>query len=291
MPTSFPILTRDPQGEPRLGLFHAANPELLAAGQELQRKGTYPVADASRRVMRTGRSELHPKVTPEWLLAQGTNDELTPHDSEVWHPLAHLRPDHLGGRPFAVIAFASAPPRVYNEHDPGLCGGAGTARIHGDAQRGALPDRQEGEERAGGEQLRERLVAIVGHDLRDPLASISMAASILSSSALATTEEELVSRIQRSASRMARMISQILDFARIRSGQSFEPSSSPPICAVSAKVSSTSYVRSRPDKEIALSIEGRADARFDSTDRTGAVEPDWQRDPTRGRRTDQRDRA
>ena len=27
------ILTRDPQGEPRLGLFHAANPELLAAGQ------------------------------------------------------------------------------------------------------------------------------------------------------------------------------------------------------------------------------------------------------------------
>ena len=67
--------------------------------------------------MRTGRSELHPKVTPEWLLAQGTNDELTPHDSEFGIPSLIYVPIILGGVLFAVIAFVSAPPRVYNEHD------------------------------------------------------------------------------------------------------------------------------------------------------------------------------
>ncbi len=70
------IHLRDPQGEPRLELFHAANPELLAAVRDLQLKGTYRVAAPSRRVMRTGRSELHPKLTPEWLRAQETDDEL-----------------------------------------------------------------------------------------------------------------------------------------------------------------------------------------------------------------------
>jgi PAS domain S-box-containing protein len=110
------ILTRDPQGEPRLGLFHAASPELLAAGEELQRK-SYSVADASRRAMRTGRSELHPNVTPEWLLAQGANEELTPHLLKFGIPSIIYVPIILGGRPFAVIAFASAPPRVYDERD------------------------------------------------------------------------------------------------------------------------------------------------------------------------------
>ena len=81
------IHLRDPQGEPRLELFHAANPELLAAVQDLQLKGAYRVAAPSRRVMRTGRSELHPKLTPEWLRAQETDDELGAPDPEVWHPL------------------------------------------------------------------------------------------------------------------------------------------------------------------------------------------------------------
>ena len=225
LPTEFRSITRDPQGEPRLGLFHAANPELLAAVHELQRKGTYRVAAPSRRVMRTGRSELHPKVTPEWLLAQGTNDELTPHDSEVWHPLAHLRPDHLGGRPFRRDRLRSgAPPRVYNEHDPWSLRrswhGAHPRRCT--TRSSSRPPRRRGARRRGGHAAgtarRNRRARPAQPALLD-----QHGGEHLSSSALATAEEELVSRIQRSASRMARMIVQILDFARIRSGQSFEP--------------------------------------------------------------------
>ena len=70
------IHLRDREGEPRLGLFHATNPELLAAVRDLQVRGGYRVAAPSRRVMRTGRSELHPNLTPEWLRGQEMDDEL-----------------------------------------------------------------------------------------------------------------------------------------------------------------------------------------------------------------------
>ena len=259
------IHLRDPQGEPHLALYHAANPELLAAVQELQRKGTYRVAAPSRRVMRTGRSELHPKVTPEWLLAQEADDELVPLIRRFGIPSTIYVPIILGGRPFAVIVFAAAPPRVYNEHDlvfaEELARRASTAMHNAELFHTAKKERERAEEAAA---LRERLVAIVGHDLRNPLSSISMAAQMLSSSALATADEELVSRIQRSANRMTRMIGQILDFARIRSGQSFELQLESADLRQVCQSVIDEFRLSRPDQEIALSIEGRADALFDS---------------------------
>jgi signal transduction histidine kinase len=69
------------------------------------------------------------------------------------------------------------------------------------------------------EQLRERLVGIVSHDLRSPLQSISLASELL------LRQEDLpasvlagVRRISRSADRMARMITDLLDFTRARAG-------------------------------------------------------------------------
>jgi signal transduction histidine kinase len=64
---------------------------------------------------------------------------------------------------------------------------------------------------------------------------------------------------------MMRMIDQILDFARIRSGQSFdlrlEFADLGQVCQATID---ELRLLSRPDQEITLSIEGRADARFDS---------------------------
>ena len=217
------IHLRNPQGEFHLGLYHAANPELLAAVQELQRKSTYRVAAPNRRVVRTGRSELHPTVTPEWILAQEADDELVPVIRRFGTPSIIYVPIIFGGRPFAVIAFSVAPPRVYNEHDlvfaEELARRASTAMHNAELFQTAKKERERAEEAA---TLRERLVEIVGHDLRNPLAAIITSARALRSSALAAGEDGLLAAIQRSANRMARMISQILDFARIRSGQSFE---------------------------------------------------------------------
>ena len=80
-------------------------------------------------------------------------------------------PITMAGRPFAVIVFATAGPRVYNEHDlvfaEELARRASTAMHNAELFQTAKKERERAEEAA---ELRERLVAVVGHDLRQPLA-------------------------------------------------------------------------------------------------------------------------
>ncbi len=65
----------------------------------------------------------------------------------------------------------------------------------------------------------ERLIAIVSHDLRNPLNAIQLSATqLLHSEVLAERERRLVTRLARSADRMRRMISELLDFTRGRLG-------------------------------------------------------------------------
>jgi len=254
------IHLRDPEGQPRLELFHATNPELVAGVRDLQLRGAYRVAAPSRRVMQTGRSELHSKLTPEWLREQEMEDELAFLILRFGISSTVHVPIMSSGRPFAVIVFAAAGTRVYSEQDvlfaEELARRASTAMHNAELFHTAKRERERAEEAAA---LRERLVAIVGHDLRNPLSAISVAARLL-----ASADEELVGLIQSSASRMTRLIDQILDFARIRSGQSFELRlESADLCQVCQSVIDELRL-SRPDREIALSVEGRADAVFDS---------------------------
>jgi signal transduction histidine kinase len=74
------------------------------------------------------------------------------------------------------------------------------------------------DERAAGE-LREQFIAVLGHDLRNPLAAIAMGATMLQRkshdpAAVASTAQ----RIERSARRMSGLINDVLDFARGRLG-------------------------------------------------------------------------
>ncbi len=66
------------------------------------------------------------------------------------------------------------------------------------------------------DSMRQRLIAMLGHDLRNPLQSISMAAAMLSSSEVRDTE--LRKHISHSSGRMERLISQILEMSRLQSG-------------------------------------------------------------------------
>ena len=65
------------------------------------------------------------------------------------------------------------------------------------------------------ERARTQLLAMLGHDLRDPLNSISMAASAMNRSDL---QPKLGQRIQNASGRMQRLISYVLDMSRLRSG-------------------------------------------------------------------------
>ena len=67
--------------------------------------------------------------------------------------------------------------------------------------------------------FRERLMGIVGHDLRTPLQAITMAgALLLRDDALAERHRVLARRVANSAARMTEIIEQLLDFTRSRLG-------------------------------------------------------------------------
>jgi signal transduction histidine kinase len=67
-------------------------------------------------------------------------------------------------------------------------------------------------------ELREQFMAVLGHDLRNPLASIDAGARILLRTTLDTKATAIIGMMQKSVSRMAGLISNVLDFARGRLG-------------------------------------------------------------------------
>jgi len=69
--------------------------------------------------------------------------------------------------------------------------------------------------RAQLDATRAQLLAMLGHDLRDPLHSINMAGMVLEKG---NSQPTLGKRIQSSTSRMQRMITQVLDMSRIDGG-------------------------------------------------------------------------
>lgn len=81
-----------------------------------------------------------------------------------------------------------------------------------DASEAALTD----ERRSS--QLREEFIAVLGHDLRNPLASIDAGAKILKHTCTEARETTVLDIIQKSVRRMAGLIDDVMDFARARLG-------------------------------------------------------------------------
>ncbi|MBR0655763.1 sensor histidine kinase [Plastoroseomonas arctica] len=68
-------------------------------------------------------------------------------------------------------------------------------------------------------ELRDQFIAVLGHDLKNPLASISAATRIMANHP--DRSEDLSAHIQQSVSRMSALIENVLDFARGRLGGGF----------------------------------------------------------------------
>jgi signal transduction histidine kinase len=73
------------------------------------------------------------------------------------------------------------------------------------------------DERAAGE-LREQFIAILGHDLRNPLQAVFASGDLLERRLTDPTLSELASRIKTNVRRMSALIDDVLDFARGRLG-------------------------------------------------------------------------
>lgn len=66
--------------------------------------------------------------------------------------------------------------------------------------------------------LREQFIAVLGHDLRNPLGAVKGASELLSRSTLNERDSKIVAMIRRSCERMGELIENVMDFARIRLG-------------------------------------------------------------------------
>ena len=67
-------------------------------------------------------------------------------------------------------------------------------------------------------ELRDQFIAVLGHDLRNPVAAIQAGAGLLSARPLDDTARGIVDQMQASTARMGRLINDVLDFARGRLG-------------------------------------------------------------------------
>jgi len=172
-------------------------------------------------VARTGRPEWQPEITDAALAA-------TAHDAEHLRILRELGiksyiivPIVSRGETFGTIALVTAESgRRYSATDlelaEDLARRAATAienaRLYTDAQQAVL--------------IRERVLAIVSHDLRNQLGVVAMGANLLSRKAAAIDESDIrkpIETIQRTATSMQHLVGDLLDMASIQAGRlSFE---------------------------------------------------------------------
>jgi signal transduction histidine kinase len=90
--------------------------------------------------------------------------------------------------------------------------------FHLQAQERLLHSERELKDERATAEFREQFIAVLGHDLRNPLAAIDAGARAMQLMALDTRASKVVALIRRSGSRMSELINNILDFAQGRLG-------------------------------------------------------------------------
>ena len=101
--------------------------------------------------------------------------------------------------------------------------------------------------------LQEQVMAIVGHDLRTPLSAIRLtSAALLQRADVAELHRRQLERISASSGRMARMISDLVDFGRIRRGMSLPLQRRPTDLSVICRTAIAELQQVYPDRPIVL---------------------------------------
>jgi signal transduction histidine kinase len=113
------------------------------------------------------------------------------------------------------------------------------------------------------DRARELLLAVLGHDLRNPLSSIRMSAEVLAKTPLTPRQSDLTAGIIRGSERMRRMVHDLLDFTRTRLGAKLVVE--PERCDLDAVCRNIAEeIRSgHPDREISVATSGNCIGQWD----------------------------
>jgi signal transduction histidine kinase len=113
-------------------------------------------------------------------------------------------------------------------------------------------------------QTRDRFAGVLAHDLRSPLSAISNSTGfLLRDETLSTPCMKAVMMIQRSATRMRRMVDDLLDFARTRLGDTLPISISPHDAGRLCRDARDEIESSYPQASIDLSLDGDLGGNWD----------------------------
>ncbi len=169
------------------------------------------------RVLHAGEPELVPAVTDSLLRAAASEPEHPALLSRLQARSYMIVPLKARGHTLGAVTFvSSASGRRYGPSDlalaEDLCVRASlaidNARLFGESRRAT--------------RAREDLLAVVSHDLKNPLGVVQLASALLLRGAQGRPGGEPVqkqaSRIQAAADRMGRLISDLLDWGRIEAG-------------------------------------------------------------------------
>lgn len=110
--------------------------------------------------------------------------------------------------------------------------------------------------------LNEAMVAVLTHDLRTPLQAMMAGADLIRRKSGDEGARHAADGIRSSGQRMSRMITQLLDFSRIRSG-SLQIDKSPTDLGALCHRVVDEIRQARPDAQIELHTDGDLQARFD----------------------------
>ena len=210
------------------------DPNKVTAVLELARR--YPSDPRSRtgphEIVRTGQAQLVTEIPREVLTAAAVDQEhLRLIDALKLRSFVGV-PLIVRGKVLGVISLVMAESnRLYGETDLAFARALAdraalaidNARLFREAERAraALADQlaTEAQRRAEAEdqaRFAETFVAMLGHDLRNPLNAILMTTRLLGKLAQAPNEVNAVERVRSSASRMSNMVAQLLDLTRSR---------------------------------------------------------------------------
>jgi signal transduction histidine kinase/CheY-like chemotaxis protein len=203
-----------------LATFHHGNPEAEALYRQVLQVPLRPGEGFSGRVLQSGQAQLIPELSRESLLATVMPDHQEVARRFPIHSLLGV-PLRMQGRVVGVLTVCRfSPGQPFTRDDQGLLEElAAKAALSIENARLFAEQQRSQEELRRRAEFEQQLVGIVSHDLRNPLAAISMSAGLLEKKGeLTDSQKRMVTRIGQATERAARMIRDLLDFTKARLG-------------------------------------------------------------------------
>jgi PAS domain S-box-containing protein len=192
------------------------DPERVAIVRALERRPEIDEASpiGAGAVIRSGKVQVHGHIPGDQWLA----DALGSPEADVVRALGGLAclfvPLSARGRTLGVMTLVAAQPeRRFDAADVEL------AEEIGRRAAIAMDNARLYEEARSARLAREQLLAIVSHDLRNPLSAIVTSASVLDARERDETVRKHTRLIARAAERMDRLIDDLLDLAQLQAGR------------------------------------------------------------------------